>query len=1184
MHKDPDNHKPVFFDDRGRRRRITNRVWLVSASIVLLLLLVFTISILNNPSLPQLRLKPQAADTASEKPNETTTKQIINEAEKEKTQRIKKQSEKAEKANQFFAANPEPTPTKGNSSRPLAIGFYVNWDDSSLASLKRNLNELDWVVPEWVRLSGDSANPLIVDIDQGALDYIHTNKPDTPILPLVQNYKNEQWNSDILIKATATEEARRTLINSLLDLVAKNNFGGVTIDLEDDGNGFSAAVQKNLLTFVQELHEEFQKRKLIVAQSVPFDNADWNYKGFADATDYQMLMAYDEHWSTSAPGALASQNWFESVLKKRMAELSPDKTVICFGNYGYNWVGNNAEDATFQESLLAARDSLDSSTDVKFDPETKNPHFSYVEEDGKTHTVWFLDAVTAYNELQAAKPYNVAGFALWRLGSEDPSLWNIFGADKTTLSTDGLQSIKYSYDVDFEGTGEILQVKAEPQDGIRELKIDDSDKITSEVYQQIPSSYVMQRTGDKPGKIALTFDDGPDREWTPKILDILKQENVKGTFFIIGENGQENPDLVKRIVDEGHEIGNHSFTHPNLGEVPAKVTDLELNATQRLIESLTGRSTRLFRAPYNGDAEPRLPEEVEPAVQAQRLGYISVGLHIDPDDWKLTDDDGRKRTADEFVDLVLQQAAIKTPEERGNIVLLHDGGGDRSATVAALPQIIEKLRAQGYEFTTVADLAGITRDEAMPPVPQSQNYLAQTDSVVFYGMSLGSSIIKWLFLLGIILGLSRVAIIGILAGAQKWRSRKREITHFGEGYEPFVSIVVPAYNEEKVICKTVESLLRSEYTNFEILVIDDGSPDKTYDVVSEKYGDHEKVVIFRKENGGKASALNFGWQTAKGEIVVALDADTIFTSETIAALVHRFADETVGAVAGNAKVGNRINIVTKWQALEYVTSQNLDRRAFSSLNCITVVPGSVGAWRRSVLQQIGGFSSDTLAEDQDLTIQVRRLGYKIGYEEKAIGLTEAPDTLGGLAKQRFRWAYGTLQCMWKHKDALFRPKYGTLGFVAMPNVWIYQVIFPLVSPLMDLMFLWTFISALIGYLEHQKDYAHTPSNLGDVAFYYSLFLTVDLAGAFFGFLMEKGEQKSLLWWLLIQRFGYRQVMYWVMVKSVWTAIRGAIVGWGKLERKATVDNTEKFDNSKASVKKTEQVKKAEQKASVEAKI
>jgi cellulose synthase/poly-beta-1,6-N-acetylglucosamine synthase-like glycosyltransferase len=312
------------------------------------------------------------------------------------------------------------------------------------------------------------------------------------------------------------------------------------------------------------------------------------------------------------------------------------------------------------------------------------------------------------------------------------------------------------------------------------------------------------------------------------------------------------------------------------------------------------------------------------------------------------------------------------------------------------------------------------------------------------------------------------------------------------------------------------------------------------------------VAVYKKQNGGKAAALNYGWQRSKGEVIIALDADTLFEPETIGALAHRFADPRIGAVAGNAKVGNRINVVTKWQALEYVTSQNFDRRAFASLNCITVVPGSVGAWRRQVLEEAGGFSPDTLAEDQDLTIQVRKLGYTIGYEENAIGLTEAPDSLRNLAKQRYRWSFGTLQCMWKHKSVLLNPRYGAFGFIAMPNVWIFQVFFPLISPLMDLMFIWTMAMALVTSLEHQKEYAHTPTNLNEVLFYYALFLAVDWFGAFAAFLMEKREEKRLLGWLFIQRFGYRQVMYWVMVRSVVSALRGALVGWGKLERKATV--------------------------------
>lgn len=1156
----------VFHDSRGRRGRFFSYISISTAIVVTAFLAFFIVSVLINPFLPQIKLKPvatlpQQSDIvphAPERPATKKEKEIKQIGQTALGEKYRREDEKLRRqaSAELTRSAVGPAALVPHEGDPLAIGFYVNWDDSSLASLQQNIDKLDWLVPEWIRLSGDMNDPLVLDtqerVAQAALALVREKRPEMPILPLLQNYKNEQWNSDILVRSIGTEADRQKLIASLLKVIDEYKFGGLTIDIEE----VPAAQQANLFVFMRELHEAFAARKLILAQAVPFDNDAWNYRAYAGVNDYLMLMAYDQHWSDGEPGPVAGQAWFESILKKRMAELSPDKTIVCFGNYGYNWTkgsSDEAETTSFQESLLAARESLDKPDEIKFDPESKNPYFEYTEEDGKEHAVWFLDAVTAYNQIESAERYKPAGFALWRLGSEDPSLWKVFSSSGLSHAPDELKTIKYGYDVDFQGTGEILQVVAQPQDGHRELKIAADGEITDQVFRQTPSSYVIQRTGDKVGKIALTFDDGPDPRWTPKILDILKAENVKAAFFVVGENGQANPDLIRRIAAEGHELGNHSFTHPNLGDVPMQVTDVELNATQRLIESLTGRSTRLFRAPYNGDAEPRTADQIDPAVEAQKLGYIIVGLHLDPDDWLLRNKDGSPHTADQMVEELLEQAAIKTPEERGEIVLLHDSGGDRSATVEALPKLIHALRDKGYEFTTVADLANMTPDEAMPAVPQDQSFYATADAFVFYGISVFGWLMRWLFLIGIILGLGRMVFIGVLAFTQYIRSRWRESHHFGEEYQPVVTVVVPAYNEAKVIDRTLNALLESDYQNYEIIVVDDGSSDSTYEIAKELFGTHAKINIFRKDNGGKAEALNFGWRKAKGDVIVALDADTLFTPHTLSALVHRFADPTIGAIAGNAKVGNRINVVTKWQALEYVTSQNFDRRAFSSLNCITVVPGSVGAWRRSVLEETGGFSTDTLAEDQDLTIQVRKLGYRIGYEEAAVALTEAPDSLRTLARQRFRWSYGTLQCMWKHKNALLNPKYGTLGFIAMPNVWIFQVLFPLISPIMDLMFVWTLAITAWNSLSHQQEFARSSSNLNEVLFYYALFLAVDWFGAFAAFLMEKREQKSLLVWLLIQRFGYRQVMYWVMVKSVWTAIKGAVVGWGKLERKATVE-------------------------------
>ncbi|HEY6118677.1 MAG TPA: glycosyltransferase [Pyrinomonadaceae bacterium] len=1149
---------PVFFDPAGRRWRRVRRTWLALAVIVTALAAIFIASVLANPVLPKFSLKqvaglPHSSDIQPKPLNvpANPSEQKAKRAQVELQHALAKLKKvvPGKRASQLPIVPAPPTlpapivPT----SRPLSVGFYINWDESSYESLKRNLDHLDWVIGEWAHLqeAGANANPVATEIqaDQTrmALNYIRENRPQVRILPLVNNLTNEKFDGQLLAKSVSDEQHRQRLISTLKSFVQDNKFGGICIDFEEPPKD----AQPNMLTFMQELHAAFAPNGLLVVQAVPFENPEWSLKAYAAANDYLMLMAYDEHWATSKElGPLASEGWYEKNLMDRMHELDPAKTIVILGNYGYDWTKGKpeADEITFQEALIHADESQ---TTPQFDPVSRNPYYEYDEDDNSHHTVWFLDAVTAYNQMRAASGYKPAGYAIWRLGSEDPSIWSIVGVSQNT-SPDALREINYGYQVDFEGTGEILKVMSRPQKGSRNIDIDQTNGfIKSENFTNTPTSYVIERSGDHPGLLALTFDDGPDPRWTPAILDILKRENVPATFFIIGKNGQAYPDLLRRMVNEGHEVGNHTFTHPNLGEIPASLTELELNATQRLIESVVGRSTVLFRPPYFGDAEADKPSEVEPAIQAKELGYLMVGVRIDPDDWQLP------VTADQIVQRTIDRALDSNPETRGQVVLLHDSGGDRAATIEALPRLIDELRNRGFKFVAVSDLAGFSRDQVMPVIPASERVFTRADAVAFFFLSTGGWTLQWIYVVGILLGLSRLLFVGSLAFAQYLRSRRRERLHSGAKYTPFVSVIVPAYNEEMVIEATISSLLASNYEKYEIIVVDDGSQDNTSKIVSEKFGKDGRVRLFTEANAGKAEALNAGLLHAKGEVIIALDADTLFAPQTIGALAHRFYDPAMGAIAGNAKVGNRINIVTRWQALEYITSQNMDRRAFASLNCITVVPGAVGAWRRDLLEKAGGFSSDTLAEDQDLTLRIRRMGYKIGYEEAAIAWTEAPDRLRTLARQRFRWAYGTLQCMWKHLDSLFRARYGTLGFIAIPNVWIFQILFPLISPVMDLMLVYTLASAALDRLQQPTGYSST--NLQQVLFYYALFLAIDWVSACFAFVLEKREQWRLLWWLFLQRFCYRQVMYYVMIKSVAMAVRGPVVGWGKLERKATAE-------------------------------
>ncbi|MEJ2033698.1 MAG: glycosyltransferase [Deltaproteobacteria bacterium] len=638
-------------------------------------------------------------------------------------------------------------------------------------------------------------------------------------------------------------------------------------------------------------------------------------------------------------------------------------------------------------------------------------------------------------------------------------------------------------------------------------------------------------------KIALTFDDGPDPEYTPMILDALKKAQVPATFFVIGYQGLQNQSLLKREFAEGHEIGNHTFTHPNISKISEARLRAEITATDLLLEKSIGRRTRLFRAPFNEDSEPQTETELRPVQFINSLDHEIVGLDIDPHDW-------HQVSAKEIVRRTVEREAT----HGGNVVLLHDGGGDRSQTVKALPGIIKAFHDKGYQFVTVSRLDGKTRDEVMPIVQNGNVFVSWGKNLGFDMMNFGQAALAFLFLVGIVLGLARLLFITVIAIIE--RIRKKDSFFLPDREFP-VSVIIPAYNEEKVIRKTIDSLLAARHPeHFEILIIDDGSTDATLQVVKEAYAKEPLVKIGSLPNGGKHAALNYGIAHAEGEIIVTFDADTIVTGEAIVKLVNRFSDPSIGAVAGNAKVGNRINLLTRWQALEYITSQNMDRRALDLLNGITVVPGAIGAWRREVLRLAGGFSSDTLAEDSDLTIMIRKLGYKICYEETAIASTEAPADIKGFIRQRFRWMFGTFQVAWKHIDAILHKKYGWLGFFSLPNLFLHQIFSPLISPIMDIFMAMTLLSAGINRWQHPTEFS--PDSLIRILIFYSIFLVADFLAAAIAFILEREEDKRLLIWLVPQRFFYRQLLYYVAIKSILASLQGRLVGWNKVERKGTV--------------------------------
>src|SRR5262245_45145448 len=1127
--------RPVFSQLSGERWQRLRRIAMVLGGLTSVLLLGLVAAVLIPPSLPKLSLQqrpppqhrlPELNGTRALRQKAVARERLYQALHAAPATQARRPSRLPLNA----AALPQATV---NHSAPVTAGFYVSWDDNSLVSLRTNLPKLDWVIGEWGFLAGDS---VAIRVDRRALFVIQQapadQRPRVFLMLTNVDTSGHAFMHDATVRMLS-EPARSQAINGLANAATTLGLSGIVVDLED----MPPTSQLAFLDFLSALRTRLAKDGRLTIVTAAADASAAELTGLASHSDRVILMAYDEHDSQGDAGPVASNAWFAAQVARAASIIPPGSLIVGIAGYGYDWNDDTphqpAEEVTFQDAVTFSRNHH---APIQFDASSGNPYVMWTDPDSTDHVVWFVDAATTFNQVQTARARSVGGIALWRLGSEDPSLWRALGRGAAMGPSTSIDTIPGGYDVEFDGTGEILRVEHRPEVGVRQVVLDSTSRmIRDERYLQLPVPYIVQRSGYGPHRIALTFDDGPDGSWTAAILDTLRSRRAPGTFFIIGQNAEAHLPLLRQAYAEGHEIGNHTFTHPNLALTSHFITRLEIDATERLIEAALNKRSAFFRPPYFGDAEPTTSDELVPVGIATELGFLTAGLHIDSDDWRMP---GAERILRNVLDR----------SDSGSVVLLHDGGGNRSQTVAALGRMIDSLRARGDTLVLLSELIGLNRAQAMPSLPDGSVAARAFELVGFGTLGTVEWLLRWFFLIAIVLGIARVAVMTTLAYIQRLAQQRRSTA---APYAPSVSVVVPAYNEGKVVVETVRSLLASTYDGvLQILVVDDGSRDDTVEVAQREFAGERRVTVLTKENGGKARALNYGIARATGEIIIGLDADTVFLPDTIRALVQPLANPKVGAVAGNAKVGNRINLVTRLQALEYITSQNLDRRAFALLDCITVVPGAVGAWRKSAVDGVGGFRSDTLAEDQDLTIRLHRAGWSVDYVDSAIAYTEAPDSLHGLAKQRFRWSFGTLQCVWKHRAVLFRRGQGALGWVAFPCVWLFQLIFPALSPAADLLFVWSLISFWLVRVQHGTTYALT--NLRELMTLYAIFLLIDWIGSLLAFFLESDEQAELTLLVAMQRFIYRQVMYGVVIRAFIAAAHGGLVGWGKLDRKATV--------------------------------
>lgn len=1153
--------QPVFYDPgKVRWKRLRLAFDIIGVSITLLVIF-FAYTALRNEPLPDLLLPPQKRPYR---------------ALKEKERERAKERRRLAYYRGHRRSRSAPSQVKLNAEEGIRAAFYVPYDAASFSSLREYARQIDLLFPDWLHTITPDGRLQSIDeqtnkffdvmqdssvrsVDDKVMPFLKSEETGMEVFPMVNNFDGADW---VDVSAFLNNsDARANFRRQVASFLATDRYRGLMIDFET----LARNAQPGYLALLKELSGDLHAKGMKLYVSVQARNEEYDYAAVAAQVDGVVLMNYDEHYpSPGTAGPVASQDWFTDNLKAAIKVVPKDKLISAIGNYGYDWVhkpkrgplppGVKDINVTVQDAWLAARDS---EADVDFDSDSLNPHISYLDEHDLQHDIWFLDAVTALNQMRAAQSLGIKTFALWRLGSEDRSLWRVWDIPGEAGAENKLKDVPPGQDVDMEGNGEILRIEARPADGQRSITLDPKTGIiTDQSFDSFPEPYRVARYGSSRDKVAITFDDGPDPEWTPKILDVLKREQAPAAFFLIGIQADKFADITDRIYREGHEIGNHTFTHPDISNISKGfMRAVELNLTEQLFASRLGIRTILFRPPYSIDAEPDTEDQVRPLETTQDMGYITIGDKIDPNDWR----DSPRHSADQIVtDVVSHLPPCAAGDIRcGNIILLHDGGGDREQTVLALPRIIAAVRAKGLQIVPLHQLLGRTRAEVMPPIPSDQRWIARLNLFGFALFPLAFNAMTWIFFVGDVLMTGRLLFIGAFAIFDRLWPRRYGTPGDAAHYLPPVAVLVPAYNEEKVIVRTIRSALTSDYANLRVIVIDDGSSDGTLEAARNAFALEAasgRVLILTKPNSGKADALNFGLEHLRGEeIFVGIDADTVIARDAISRLIPHFLNPKVGAVAGNAKVGNRINLWTRWQALEYITSQNFERRALNTMGAVSVVPGAIGAWRVAAVREAGGFHTDTVAEDADLTMALLQLGYRVEYEDLALAYTEAPVNARGLMRQRFRWSFGILQSVWKHRGAFARE--GVLGWIALPNIAIFQVLLPLVSPLIDIMF----VVGTIWY-SIQKFFHPESTDTGSfqrLIVFFVAFLVIDFLASAIAFALERRQPEApedpwLLSQVWLQRFAYRQLFSLVLLKTLKRAAEGRRFAWDKLERTAAM--------------------------------
>jgi cellulose synthase/poly-beta-1,6-N-acetylglucosamine synthase-like glycosyltransferase/spore germination protein YaaH/peptidoglycan/xylan/chitin deacetylase (PgdA/CDA1 family) len=995
----------------------------------------------------------------------------------------------------------------------LVSAYIVQSDINSIRSLETNADKIDIAYPDWFTIKDASCAPD-TNIDQGISNALYDSK--IAIVPRLTNSDGRQVYYESFQAVIASPALTTCLIQNITNTLKTTGTNGLILDI----NNLSEADSDNYHRFISELSANLHSHNLWLEIVVPAGNRSYNLQIINEYADLIVIGLTGEHYASSKSGPIAGQDWFEQSFQYFYDNVDHKKLMAGIGSYAYDWnvsdTKSTAQSLTYGQAMSIARQSK---SFPMLDTTSLNMRYGYRDINNNLHAVWLLDGTVLWNQWNHIKQTEITGLALWRLGSEDETIWSFAGnvsADNSSIKTPpSLDSIAVT------GKPEIYHLSNTPKNGTVAFIANEGGYITNARYTSLPSGYELKAVGKENGtkQLVLIIDGGPNPEWTPKILDILDQNQIIATFFVTTPNAERYPELLKVIAARGHVIGNRGGDYVDAATVTREELINNVNKTQKIIQQELLVNTRLYLRQYHSFSLPVNTNDAGHIKDISELGFFIVRANIDAKDWRVG------ASSEEIINNV--RTDLNNADKGTHLLAFQGGGENREETIKAMAVLLPEAKGAGYTFTGINNAVGLSRNDVMPSLERNEAIFARAFQTVSRMANMVWPVIMALFLITTIFSLIRILLMYIFASRSVKRQRKKVNTQ-----SRWVSVLVPAYNEEQTIAMTISALQKSNHKRFEALVINDGSTDKTAEIVEKLSKLDDRIILINKENGGKSSALNLGMRLAKYDIVVTIDGDTILQAQAIDELIKPFNDKKVDAVCGNIEVGNVCNALTAFQALEYITAQNFDRNALEEVNAINVVPGATGAWRRKKIMDLGGYEDDTLTEDADLTIRLLAAGGKIVYAHNARSFTEAPQTLSALAKQRFRWSFGTFQCLAKHYKLFFK---GRVGWISLPNIFIFQIIFPLLAPIGDIVFLIALFSGSFG-----------------VIFWSYLFFTaMELVSALYAFVIDK-KPKRLLLMAFVQRFYYRQFLYITIMRAIYAILRGRRYGWNKLERLGTV--------------------------------